>query len=143
MYSEKCRSWYKLGKDEGRIVGLWPGNGSHIFVCGERKLTIVNQGSSLHAQRALSSPRWEDYNYEQSDEGQDGLYWLGDGQTYNEKTLTGDRTFPLSIHVAQANFTSLGAWYLAEEFVDRPPSKFITLVCCFCQPNGYISVPSV
>lgn len=25
VYSEKCRSWYKMGKEEGRVVALWPG----------------------------------------------------------------------------------------------------------------------
>ncbi|KAI0737196.1 flavin-binding monooxygenase [Daedaleopsis nitida] len=84
VFSAKCRSWYKLGKEDGRIVGLWP-------------------GSSLHAMRTLRYPRWEDYTYEREDD-QHPLYWLGDGQTWNEKSLTGDR-----------------AWYLAEEFIDRPP----------------------
>ena len=52
---------------------------------------ILAIGSSLHAQRALRNPRWDDYQYERADEGQNSLYWLGDGQTFNEKTLTGDR----------------------------------------------------
>ncbi|KAI0763010.1 FAD/NAD(P)-binding domain-containing protein [Fomes fomentarius] len=84
VYSENCRSWYKLGKAEGRIVGLWP-------------------GSSLHAMKALQHPRWEDYVYEHADDLDNPLYWLGDGQTFSEKTLTGDR-----------------AWYLSEEYIDRP-----------------------
>jgi len=25
VYSDACRSWYKMGKDEGRVAGLWPG----------------------------------------------------------------------------------------------------------------------
>ncbi len=25
VYSEKCRSWYKMGAEDGRVVGLWPG----------------------------------------------------------------------------------------------------------------------
>ena len=41
----------------------------------------------------LRNPRWEDYEYELADEGQISLYWLGDGQTYNEKTLSGDSTY--------------------------------------------------
>ena len=44
VYAQKCRSWYKMGKEEGRIVGLWP-------------------GSCLHAVTAFSDPRWEDFNY--------------------------------------------------------------------------------
>jgi len=85
VYSEKCRSWYKMGKEEGRITGLWP-------------------GSSLHAIRALEYPRWEDYTYEPFDTVQNRFYWLGDGQTYPEKTMTGDR-----------------AWYLNDDEVDYPP----------------------
>ncbi|KAI0077436.1 FAD/NAD-binding domain-containing protein [Panus rudis PR-1116 ss-1] len=83
VYSERCRSWYKMGKEEGRIVGLWP-------------------GSCLHALRALKHPRWEDYNYERIDKMKNRFYWLGDGSTYNEKHMTGDR-----------------AWYLND--VDFPP----------------------
>ncbi|KAI0737191.1 FAD/NAD-P-binding domain-containing protein [Daedaleopsis nitida] len=87
VYSEKCRSWYKAGKEEGRIIGLWP-------------------GSTLHALRCLQYPRWEDFDYERVDPVANRMYWLGDGQTWNEKTLTGDR-----------------AWYLAEDFIDRPPGE--------------------
>lgn len=25
VFGEKCRSWYKAGKEEGRVVALWPG----------------------------------------------------------------------------------------------------------------------
>ncbi|KAI0328942.1 FAD/NAD-P-binding domain-containing protein [Cubamyces sp. BRFM 1775] len=85
VFAEKCRSWYKVGKEEGRVVGLWP-------------------GSMLHCMKALIYPRWEDYNYERADPVQNRLYWLGDGQTYNEKTLTGDR-----------------AWYLRPPYLDVPP----------------------
>ncbi|KAI0644817.1 FAD/NAD-P-binding domain-containing protein [Trametes meyenii] len=77
VYSDKCRSWYKMNQEEGRIAGLWP-------------------GSTLHALKTLSYPRWEDYNYESADPVQNRMYWLGDGQTYNEKTLTGDRAFSLT-----------------------------------------------
>ncbi|KAH9888569.1 FAD/NAD-P-binding domain-containing protein [Cubamyces lactineus] len=85
VYSEKCRSWYKAGKEEGRVVGLWP-------------------GSTLHALKALSYPRWEDFTYELVDPVENRFYWLGDGQTHAEKTLTGDR-----------------AWYLREPYLDFPP----------------------
>ncbi|TBU38967.1 FAD/NAD(P)-binding domain-containing protein [Dichomitus squalens] len=86
VYSAKCRSWYKLGKEDGRVVGLWP-------------------GSSLHAMKALQNPRWEDYEYESADTEENSLFWLGDGQTWAEKSQHGDR-----------------AWYLREEFIDRPPA---------------------
>ncbi|KAJ8480894.1 hypothetical protein ONZ51_g6367 [Trametes cubensis] len=86
VFADNCRSWYKVGKEEGRVVGLWP-------------------GSTLHGLRALMHPRWEDFNYERADPVKNGMYWLGDGQTYNEKTLTGDR-----------------AWYLRPPFLDVPPA---------------------
>ena len=47
-------------------------------------------GSALHALRALQHPRWEDFDYERKDAVDNRMYWLGDGQTWNEKTLTGD-----------------------------------------------------
>ncbi|KZT12304.1 FAD/NAD-binding domain-containing protein [Laetiporus sulphureus 93-53] len=87
VFSEKCRSWYKMGTEDGRIVGLWP-------------------GSSLHGLRVLEHPRWEDFKYESADGVHNRFYWLGDGQTYNEKTMTGDR-----------------AWYLNDNEVDIPPSE--------------------
>ena len=40
--------------------------------------------------KALQSPRWEDYEYEQIDAEDNVLYWLGDGQTWAEKTQQGD-----------------------------------------------------
>ncbi|KAH9852549.1 FAD/NAD-P-binding domain-containing protein [Lenzites betulinus] len=71
VFTENCRSWYKLGKEDGRVVGLWP-------------------GSPLHAVKASMHPRWEDYNFERLDPVENRLHWLGDGYTYSEKTLTGD-----------------------------------------------------
>ncbi|KAI8971008.1 FAD/NAD-P-binding domain-containing protein [Trametes punicea] len=84
VHVEKCRSWYKGGKEDGRVVGLWP-------------------GSTLHALRTLANPRWEDSNYERLDPVENRFYWLGDGQTNAEKTLTGDRV-----------------WYLREPWLDAP-----------------------
>ncbi|KAG6883310.1 hypothetical protein C0993_006878, partial [Termitomyces sp. T159_Od127] len=84
VFSEKCRSWYKAGKDVGRVIALWP-------------------GSSLHAARALEHPRWEDYNYEPLDGPvKNRMYWLGDGQTVDNKSPNGDK-----------------AWYLKD--IDYPP----------------------
>ncbi|KZT07862.1 FAD/NAD-binding domain-containing protein [Laetiporus sulphureus 93-53] len=87
VFSDNCRSWYKMGKVDGRNVAIWP-------------------GSSLHSVRALEHPRWEDYKYEYTDGVRNRMYWLGDGQTYNEKTMTGDR-----------------AWYLNDDEVDIPPGE--------------------
>ena len=66
-----------MGKEEGRVVGLWP-------------------GSCLHAVKTIEYPRWEDFNYERRDAINNRMYWLGDGQTWNEKTLTGDSAYQLS-----------------------------------------------
>jgi len=76
VHTDDCRSWYR--NEAGTIVGLWP-------------------GSSLHILRALSHPRWEDFNYEPFDaKTKNRFYWLGDGLTFNEKTLTGDRSWYLN-----------------------------------------------
>ncbi|KAF4185574.1 hypothetical protein CNMCM7927_006518 [Aspergillus lentulus] len=64
VFSEKCRSWYKGGTEDGRVTALWP-------------------GSSLHSMRALAYPRWEDYTYDYVNANPNG--WLGDGWTENEK----------------------------------------------------------
>ena len=125
MFSAKCRSWYKLGKEEGRVVGLWPGQSTRPFCCD----AVLSQsfrlclGSSLHAMRALQHPRWEDYDYESADPDENSMYWLGDGQTYNEKSLTGDSTsFNWFLSDAGALTEHVtGAWYLREDFIDRPP----------------------
>ncbi|ETW86437.1 hypothetical protein HETIRDRAFT_377052 [Heterobasidion irregulare TC 32-1] len=83
VFSGQCRSWYK--SKDGSITGLWP-------------------GSCLHAICTLSHPRWEDFNYELFDKTRNRFFWLGDGQTHNEKMMTGDR-----------------AWYLNDDQVDIPP----------------------
>lgn len=87
-------------------------------------------GSTLHALKALAHPRWEDYNYELADPTRNRMYWLGDGQTHNEKTLTGDSTslfvLPVSdeLDIDRMAF-AVGAWYLREPFVDIPPGKYV------------------
>ncbi|KAL7277473.1 hypothetical protein ACG7TL_008394 [Trametes sanguinea] len=106
VYSEKCRSWYKGGREEGRVVGLWPGQHLCFYDDFGFAYNYSRAGSTLHALKALSHPRWEDYNYELADPVKNRLYWLGDGQTYAEKTLTGDR-----------------AWYLREPYLDIPPGE--------------------
>ncbi|TDL19261.1 FAD/NAD(P)-binding domain-containing protein [Rickenella mellea] len=77
VYSEKCRSWYKMGQEEGRVVGLWP-------------------GSCLHAIRAMANPRWEDFDYKYLENTKNRFQWLGDGSTYAEKHMKGDRAFYLT-----------------------------------------------
>ena len=58
-------------------------------------MLISHTGSGLHYVTTRSHPRWEDYNYEHlADDGTaNRFYWLGDGLTYAEKTMTGDRKF--------------------------------------------------
>ena len=91
----------------------------------EQRTLILDSiaGSCLHALRALHYPRWEDFDYEQLDE--DGtnscLYWLGDGMTLNEKTMTGDSECARRTVRVLAHQGRLGAWYLDERWIDGPP----------------------
>jgi len=72
VFGSKCKSWYKMGKEEGRVVALWP-------------------GSPLHAVHALTHPRWEDFNYEPLDPGvKNRFYWLGDGSTMADNGMPGE-----------------------------------------------------
>ncbi|KAF8167543.1 FAD/NAD-binding domain-containing protein [Crassisporium funariophilum] len=66
VFGSKCKSWYKAGKEEGRVVALWP-------------------GSSSHAAKVLANPRWEDYNYEKLDGIKNRFHWLGDGNTVADR----------------------------------------------------------
>ncbi|KAF7347539.1 hypothetical protein MVEN_01510300 [Mycena venus] len=77
VFSERCRSWYKQGMYEGRVVALWP-------------------GSCLHAVRALEHPRWEDYTYEPLDGHTNRFFWAGNGTTIAEETPGADRAWYLS-----------------------------------------------
>ncbi|KIM87471.1 hypothetical protein PILCRDRAFT_277930 [Piloderma croceum F 1598] len=44
VYSDRCRSWYKMGKDEDRVVGLWPARACmpcvHLNIRAGKTLTI-------------------------------------------------------------------------------------------------------
>ncbi|PSR70625.1 hypothetical protein PHLCEN_2v13485 [Hermanssonia centrifuga] len=107
VYSEKCRSWYKMGKEEGRVVGLWP-------------------GSTLQALRVLQCPRWEDFDYERIDDDKtkNRFYYLGDGMTFPEKTGTGSRALVSWIRHTLSltgNIIFSGAWYLDDDHINIPP----------------------
>ncbi|KZT25644.1 putative flavin-binding monooxygenase [Neolentinus lepideus HHB14362 ss-1] len=69
IFGKNCPSWYKNGKPDGRITGLWP-------------------GSTLHHLRVLEQPRYEDYDYTYLDGSVDDraslLRWLGNGMTVAE-----------------------------------------------------------
>ncbi|KAF8900786.1 hypothetical protein CPB85DRAFT_1324906 [Mucidula mucida] len=73
VFGEKCRSWYKAGKEEGRVVALWP-------------------GSCTHAARTLENPRWEDFTYERLPKSKNRFHWLGDGNTVADKIPEADST---------------------------------------------------
>ncbi|KAH8893783.1 FAD/NAD(P)-binding domain-containing protein [Thozetella sp. PMI_491] len=62
VYMDKCKSWYRTERGQGDwICGLWP-------------------GSTLHALESLRSSRWEDFEYESTEEGRGNpLRWLGNG----------------------------------------------------------------
>jgi hypothetical protein len=66
VFGQKCKSWYKNGKEEGRVVGLWP-------------------GSCLHAVRTFEQPRWEDYGYVYLEERRNRFGYLGNGWTEVEE----------------------------------------------------------
>ncbi|KAK6359205.1 hypothetical protein TWF696_000369 [Orbilia brochopaga] len=83
VFTENCRSWYKNGKADGKVAILWP-------------------GSCLHAERVLSNPRWEDWQYEYLNESPHG--WLGNGWTMADVKPAADR-----------------AYYLERSKVDVPP----------------------
>ena len=72
-------------------------------------------------------PRWEDFKYEPADPTTNRFYWLGDGQTHAEKTLTGDSgsnfRFSLGTHSFMSCTRDAGAWYLSDEFPDIPPGE--------------------
>ena len=53
------------------------------------------------------------------------MYWLGDSQMWNEKSLTGDCTssYGFSFDAKGLTQPNAGAWYLREEFLDHPPGE--------------------
>ena len=71
-------------------------------------------------------PRWEDYNYERADAVHNRLYWLGDGQTYNEKTLTGDSEFERDHFIPEYALTHhiQGPGICAHPSLTYPPVSF-------------------
>ncbi|KAH9888553.1 FAD/NAD-P-binding domain-containing protein [Cubamyces lactineus] len=110
VFTQNCRSWYKFGREEGRVVGLWPS-------------ALPFLGSTLHAMRAIEHPRWEDYQYELLEDGEQNMfYWLGEGQTYSQKTFSGDR-----------------AWYLRSPYLDIPPVPADDEEWIECFPHAMIT----
>ncbi|KAF8899234.1 FAD/NAD-binding domain-containing protein [Infundibulicybe gibba] len=95
VFSEQCRTWYKMGKEDGRVVALWP-------------------GSALHATHALANPRWEDFNFEPLNGSANRFHWLGDGHSVADKDSKADTDRSLAY---------LEAWYLKNENIDFPPGR--------------------
>ncbi|OAL30493.1 hypothetical protein AYO20_08712 [Fonsecaea nubica] len=63
VFTETCKSWFKRNKQNGRVTALWP-------------------GASIHTQKALENPRYEDFQYEYLDAlGSNTMAWLGNGTT--------------------------------------------------------------
>ncbi|OQV09822.1 hypothetical protein CLAIMM_13905 [Cladophialophora immunda] len=63
VFTETCKSWFKRNKQNGRVTALWP-------------------GASIHTQKALETPRFEDFEYEYLDAlGANTMAWLGNGTT--------------------------------------------------------------
>ncbi|EXJ70270.1 uncharacterized protein A1O5_06338 [Cladophialophora psammophila CBS 110553] len=70
----QCRSWFKRGQEEGRVVALWP-------------------GGSMAAIKALQHPRWEDFNYTLKENTAVNMWsWFGNGTTkaQQERRSTSD-----------------------------------------------------
>ncbi|OQU93638.1 hypothetical protein CLAIMM_00120 [Cladophialophora immunda] len=63
IYTQPCKSWMKRGKEDGRVITIWP-------------------GSCIHAVVAFENPRWEDFNYEYLPETAENIFsWFGKGLT--------------------------------------------------------------
>ncbi|KAK6382936.1 hypothetical protein LTS17_003606 [Exophiala oligosperma] len=63
VFTETCKSWFKRNKENGRVTALWP-------------------GASIHTQKALKNPRFEDFEYEYLEVlGSNTMAWLGNGTT--------------------------------------------------------------
>jgi len=122
VYGTKCRSWYKAGKEEGRVTGLWPGRFITDNQCRRNQCHIVISGSPIHAARALEYPRWEDFKYEQLDNVHNRFYWLGNGTTLADTDPKVDSESYLSTVDIVIIYSLLGAWYLNPENIDYPPS---------------------
>lgn len=60
VMSETCSSWYNAGTPGGRVLGVWPGSGTHALL-------------------ARREPRWEDFEYTYRSAGGNRFAWLGDG----------------------------------------------------------------
>jgi hypothetical protein len=67
VYGQKCRSWFKRGQMEGRVVYVYPGGSmSGIYV--------------------LQNPRWEDFDWTANKETATNMWaWMGNGTTWAQR----------------------------------------------------------
>lgn len=73
VMSENCSSWYNGGIPGGRIHGMWPGSNAHLNF-------------------ARREPRWEDYDFEYTNQSENRFAWLGNGWTSKELDASSDLT---------------------------------------------------
>lgn len=67
IYTQPCKSWMKRGKEDGRVITLFPGSALHIFKVSE-------------------NPRWEDFSFEYLPETEDNHFtWFGKGLTLSQE----------------------------------------------------------
>jgi cyclohexanone monooxygenase len=64
VWTEECRSWYKAGSIDGKILALWP-------------------GSTLHYLETAKTPRFEDWNFKYSSKNR--FTYLGNGHSTAEQ----------------------------------------------------------
>ncbi|KAH9909553.1 flavin-binding monooxygenase [Xylariomycetidae sp. FL2044] len=94
VYTDECNSWYKTEGERGqrRVTGLWP-------------------GSTLHAVEALRAPRWEDFEWDSRDTNR--MRWLGNGWSVTHTETKQED--------AGQEFQGDPAWYLEPRFCNVPP----------------------
>ena len=91
VYTTDCVSWYKQAppgssveeQKRARITALWP-------------------GSSVHALKALETPRWEDYDMEMVDNNDFG--WFGNGYTVADQNIDPTNSEPLTWYLNNTRF---------------------------------------
>jgi cation diffusion facilitator CzcD-associated flavoprotein CzcO len=86
VFGTRCRTWYKAGNIDGPIFALWP-------------------GSSLHAVRALTDPRWEDFNFSKGESSKraNRFDYLGNGSTVEETLENGECPHDTAWYVTEPN----------------------------------------
>ena len=71
VFSDGCRSWYKGGRADGKVIGIWPGRFLWLPLSSNDRFPQFQEAdrtfhalrSSLHYYEMLSEPRFEDFDY--------------------------------------------------------------------------------